>query len=386
MCGIAGILNKNNHNAAHLVAQLGQTLEHRGPDSHGIWADAQACIALSHQRLAILDLSIHGAQPMESPDGRFVISYNGEIYNHTALRKCVEAVRSISWRGHSDTEILLAAIEAFGLEKTLEQANGMFAFALWDKASRTLTLARDRMGEKPLYVGWIGAAIAFCSEPIAFRCLPGWTGEIDHQALGYLLRYGFIPAPLSIYKNIYKLPPAHFIQLSNKDCASNLSSKAFVNRCTCYWDLPRIVADATGKKTSYEEADAVAFLDVLLTENIRLRMIADVPLGSLLSGGIDSSLVTALMQANSHRQVKTFTIGFAETAFNEAKYAKPVAAHLGCDHTEITLSPQDALDIIPTLPRMYSEPFADPSQIPTALVSAVARRSVTVALSGDGGD
>ncbi|NTU89557.1 MAG: asparagine synthetase B, partial [Actinobacteria bacterium] len=292
--------------------------------------DEQAGIALAHQRLAILDLSIHGAQPMESAVGRFVISYNGEIYNHTELKKRVEAARSISWRGHSDTEILLAAIESFGLEKTLELANGMFAFALWDRESRILTLARDRMGEKPLYVGWIGAAIAFCSEPIAFHSLPGWTGEIDHQALGYLLRYGFIPAPLSIYNNIYKLPPAHFIQLSSKDCASNFSPKAFTDRCRCYWDFPRIVADAAGKKTNYEEADAVAVLDDLLGENIRLRMIADVPLGSLLSGGIDSSLVTALMQANSSRPVKTFTIGFDEPAFDEAKYANPVAAHLGC--------------------------------------------------------
>ena len=386
MCGITGVLNKDNQDTAHWATQMGKTLKHRGPDSHGTWADAQEGIALSHQRLAILDLSIHGAQPMESPCGRFVVSYNGEIYNHTELKKRVEETRPMSWRGHSDTEIVLAALEIFGLETTLAQANGMFAFALWDKETRTLTLARDRMGEKPLYVGWIGGAIAFASEPIAFRCLPGWTGEIDQQALGYLLRYGFIPAPLSIYNNIYKLPPAHYVQLSTKDCASNLSPRAFTNRCRCYWNLPRIAAEAVGKTSTVQEADAVALLDKLLTENIRLRMIADVPLGSLLSGGIDSSLVTALMQANSHQPVKTFTIGFAETAFDEAKYAKPVAAHLGCDHTEILLSPQNALDIIPTLPGMYSEPFADPSQIPTALVSAVARRSVTVALSGDGGD
>lgn len=386
MCGIAGILNKNNQSVAILVAQMGQTLEHRGPDSRGTWADEQAGVALAHQRLAILDLSIHGAQPMESADGRFVISYNGEIYNHIEIKKRMEEAQLMSWRGHSDTEIMLAAIASFGLEKTLGLADGMFAFALWDKASRTLTLARDRMGEKPLYVGWIGAAIAFCSEPIAFHSLPGWTGEIDQQALGYLLRYGFIPAPLSIYNNIYKLPPAHFIQLSSKDCSSKFSPKSFVNRCRCYWSLPHIAADAAGKEAKYDEADAVARLNDLLGENIRLRMIADVPLGSLLSGGIDSSLVTALMQANSSRPVKTFTIGFDEPAFDEAKYANPVAAHLGCDHTEIVLSPQDALNIIPTLPQIYSEPFADPSQIPTALVSAVARRSVTVALSGDGGD
>jgi asparagine synthase (glutamine-hydrolysing) len=281
---------------------------------------------------------------------------------------------------------LLAALGTFGLQKTLEGADGMFAFALWDRKSRTLTLVRDRMGEKPLYVGWVGRAIAFCSEPIAFSCLPDWTGEIDKQALGYLLRYGFIPAPLSIFKHIYKLPPAHFIQLSIKDCDSILPAEAFMKRCTCYWHLPSIVTNTMRKDPEQEETDAVAHLDKLLSENIRLRMVADVSVGSLLSGGIDSSLVTALMQANSPRPVKTFTIGFHENAFDEARYAKPVAAHLGCDHTEIMLSPKDALNIIPNLPQIYSEPFADPSQIPTALVSAVARRSVTVALSGDGGD
>jgi len=369
-----------------IVAYMGQLLQHRGPDSQGTWADTHVGIALIHQRLAILDLSIHGAQPMKSPSGRFIISYNGEIYNHRALKKLVDGDRAIPWRGHSDTEVLLAALETFGLQKTLECADGMFAFALWDRESGTLTLARDRMGEKPLYVGWIGTSIAFCSEPIAFRCLPGWTGEINEQALGYLLRYGFIPAPLSIYKRIYKLPPAHFIQLSIKDCDTFLSPEAFTARCRCYWSLPHIVEDAISNDSLLEEAEAVARLDSLLSENIRLRMVADVPVGSLLSGGIDSSLVTALMQANSSRPVKTFTIGFRENVFDEARYAKPVAEHLGCDHTEITLTPQDALDIIPNLPQIYSEPFADPSQIPTALVSAIARQSVTVALSGDGGD
>lgn len=386
MCGIAGILYNNLQCAVDYVAQMGRSLEHRGPDSHDTWVDAHAGIALTHQRLAILDLSIHGAQPMKSPSGRFIISYNGEIYNHRALKKLVDGNRAIPWRGHSDTEILLAALETFGLQKTLECADGMFAFALWDRKSGTLTLARDRMGEKPLYVGWVGPAIAFCSEPIAFRCLPGWTGEIDEQALGYLLRYGFIPAPLSIYKHIYKLPPAHFIQLSIKDCDTILSPEAFTDRCTCYWNLPHIVADAISNDSLLVEAEAVARLDSLLSENIRLRMVADVPVGSLLSGGIDSSLVTALMQANSSRPVKTFTIGFRENVFDEARYAKPVAEHLGCDHTEITLTPQDALNIIPNLPQIYSEPFADPSQIPTALISAIARQGVTVALSGDGGD
>lgn len=386
MCGIAGIISNNLQRIVDVAVHMGQPLRHRGPDSHGTWMDTKAGIALVHQRLAILDLSSHGAQPMESASGRFVISYNGEIYNHRTLKELVDGAGTVMWHGHSDTEILLAAFETFGLQKTLEWANGMFAFALWDKETGILTLARDRMGEKPLYVGWVGTAIAFCSEPVAFRCLPGWTGKIDEQALGYLLRYGFIPAPLSIYKRIYKLPPAHFIQLSSKDCDTIFSPEAFTNRCTYYWHLPRIVANAAHNDTAPDEADALANLERLLVENISLRMIADVPVGSLLSGGIDSSLVTALMQANSSRPVKTFTIGFHENVFDEARYAKPVAAHLGCDHTEITLSPRDALNIIPNLPQIYSEPFADPSQIPTALVSAVARRGVTVALSGDGGD
>lgn len=386
MCGIAGILSENSHKNAYFVNQMAQRLRHRGPDSHGAWIDSQAGIALSHRRLAILDLSSHGAQPMESPQGRFVISYNGEIYNHTALKNRVEEVKETSWRGHSDTEILLAAIETFGIQKALEYANGMFAFALWDKESRTLTLARDRMGEKPLYVGWVSDSIAFCSEPSAFRCLPDWTGEIDEPALGHLLRYGFIPAPLSIFKKIYKLPPAHVIQLSSQDCATHLSPDAFTDRCQCYWDLSHLVANFSDEDRTLVESEALANLDSLFAENIRMRMVADVPLGSLLSGGIDSSLVTAIMQAHSSRPVKTFSIGFQETAFDEARHAKQVATHLGCDHTEVILSPQDALDIIPTLPEIYSEPFADASQIPTALVSTVARHSVTVALSGDGGD
>jgi len=386
MCGIVGVISNNLQRDMDVVARMGQLLQHRGPDSHGTWFDLQAGIALAHQRLAILDLSSQGAQPMESPSGRFVLSYNGEIYNHRALKGIVDNARTVPWRGHSDTEILLAALETFGLQKTLECADGMFAFALWDKESKTLTLARDRMGEKPLYVGWVGKTIAFCSEPIAFRCLPGWTGEIDEQAIGCLLRYGFIPAPLSIFKRIYKLPPAHCIQLTIKDCCDILSPETFINRCACYWDLPSIVTEAVRYCPEQDEADAIAHLDKLLSENIRLRMLADVPVGSLLSGGIDSSLVTALMQANASRPVKTFTIGFRENVFDEARYAKPVADHLGCDHTEIILSPQDALDIIPSLPQIYNEPFADPSQIPAVLVSAVARRSVTVALSGDGGD
>jgi asparagine synthase (glutamine-hydrolysing) len=386
MCGIAGILGKKPFDWKETVQRMGQVLHHRGPDSDGSWTEPEACIGLSHQRLAVIDLSEHGAQPMTSHHGRYVLSYNGEIYNHVELKEILDAREAIHWRGHSDTEVLLAAIEILGLDKTLAHANGMFAFAVWDRESRTLTLARDRMGEKPLYVAWIGNAIAFCSEPAALRFVPEWNGDIDERAVGYLLRYGYIPAPLSIYNGVFKLPAAHTIRLSRNDIGSAPSFDEFLDKCECYWSLHDKVSDGINNPIAADDDAVQTALESLLAESIRLRMVADVPVGTLLSGGIDSTLVTALMQAQSPRPIKSFTIGFEENEFDEAQFSRPIANHLGCDHTEVILSPQDALDIIPRLPDIYNEPFADASQIPTVLISAIARKSVTVGLSGDGGD
>lgn len=386
MCGIAGILSSCEADNQNVVADMANTLLHRGPDAGETWVDASAGIAISHRRLSILDLSPQGAQPMVSPDGRYIISYNGEIYNHIELRRNIEKHISCQWRGHSDTEVLLASIETWGIEKTLKLANGMFAFALWDRESRTLTLARDRIGEKPLYLGWIGNQIAFASELKALRQVPGWEGKINRLAVGYLLRFGFVPAPLSIYQGIYKLPQAHYIQLTQSDTDTIPSAEIFQDRCTCYWNLSEIVLSGINNPLAIDETAAINELDELLSESIRLRMVADVPVGALLSGGIDSSLVTAIMQHNSAHPIRTFTIGFEDSLYDEAKFSRPVAMHLGCDHTAVTLCPQDALKIIPNLHDIYNEPFADPSQIPTILVAAIARREVTVGLSGDGGD
>ncbi|MBC2732963.1 MAG: asparagine synthase (glutamine-hydrolyzing) [Desulfobacteraceae bacterium] len=386
MCGIAGVLSPDASEQCDLAISMAQSLSHRGPDANGVWSDAAAGIALSHSRLSIIDLSQHGGQPMISHEGRYVLSYNGEIYNHIELRRALEDEGVTGWRGHSDTEVLLAAIERWGLQETLKISNGMFAFALWDRKQRKLTLARDRMGEKPLYVGWLGKKILFASELKALHRLPEGRPSIDRHALGYFLRFGYIPAPLSIYAGIYKLPQAHYVILDSGNCDSAYTVKAFQSRCVCYWNLPAIVNTAVAQPNDMDESAALDQLDALLTESVRLRMVADVPVGSMLSGGIDSSLVTAIMQRLSSKPIKTFTIGFNEEKFDEAKYAKPVAAHIGSNHTEITLSHTDALEVIPRLAEIYDEPFADPSQIPTILVSAVARESVTVALSGDGGD
>jgi asparagine synthase (glutamine-hydrolysing) len=386
VCGIAGILSHSQTDVKAVAVKMAQVLSHRGPDAGGAWSDESAGIALSHRRLSIIDLSSTGAQPMTSHQGRYVLSYNGEIYNFQKIRADLEKETTVKWRGHSDTEVLLAAIETWGLVPTLKQVNGMFAFALWDKKERQLALARDRLGEKPLYVGWLPKTIVFASELKALQQLSQWRKTIDRQALGYLLRFGYIPVPLSIYAKTFKLPQAHYMVLSNEDIDNVYSMDTFSARCQCYWDLTSVVSNALEKPFWQDQSAALDQLEALLTESIRLRMVADVPVGSMLSGGIDSSLVTAIMQRLSPKPVKTFTIGFTEDQFDEAKYAKPVARHLGTDHTEIILAHKDAMDVIPKLPNIYDEPFADPSQIPTVLVSEVARIKVTVALSGDGGD
>lgn len=386
MCGIAGVLGSPLPDLEPRLAEMAGALAHRGPDAGGVWADAAAGIGLAHRRLSILDLSPHGAQPMASANGRFVLCYNGEIYNHGDLRRELEAVRSVAWRGHSDTEVLVEAISEWGVEGALARSNGMFAFAVWDRQVRRLTLARDRMGEKPLYVGQVGRLIAFASEIKALRTLPAWRHGVDAEALAELLRFGYVPAPRSIHPEIFKLPAGASVSFGHGDAVSRLGIDDFVARVQPYWDLAAI-ATAGAAEPFADDADAAATaLEPLLADAVARRMEADVPVGALLSGGVDSSLVATLMQRASTRPVRTFTIGFDDARFDEACHARRVAAYLGTDHTELHLTPGRALDVIPRLPEVYDEPFADPSQIPTILVSAIAREHVTVALSGDGGD
>ena len=386
MCGIAGILGSGNPDLDSALESMAVSLLHRGPDASGTWSDASAGVGLAHRRLSILDLSVLGNQPMISASGRFVISYNGEVYNHQVLRRELDKIRAISWRGRSDTEVLLNAIELWGVRAGLDRINGMFAFAVWDRLERRLTLARDRMGEKPLYLGWVDADFVFASELKAFRRLPHWKPSVNRQALGLLLRFGYIPAPFSIYEGIFKLPAATFVEFGIEQAALPLSLHEFAARVETYWSLSRVAREGVSQPFSGDEPEAIESLQTLLNDAVHLRMEADVPIGVLLSGGLDSSLVSVLMQRQSARPIRTFTIGFGEDRFDEARYAKQVADCIGSEHTELRLSPKGALDIIPRLPQVYDEPFADSSQIPTILVSAIARQHVTVALSGDGGD
>lgn len=386
MCGIAGIFGAGVADLKTVLCDMADTLRHRGPDAGDIWADADAGIGLAHRRLSILDLSPHGAQPMTSASGRFVLSFNGEIYNHSELRASLDASQPIAWRGRSDTEVLLEAIDLWGVHTALERSNGMYAFAVWDRLERKLTLARDRLGEKPLYIGWVGGKLAFASELKALRRLPAWRHDVDRRALALLLRFGYVPAPLSIHPNIFKLPAANYITFSASDVAVSYDLDAFSARCQRYWNLAEIAASGTADPFTGDTNEAVDALQAQLSAAVRLRMEADVPVGAMLSGGIDSSLVAALMQQSASQPVRTFTIGFRESNFDEAPHARKIANHLGTDHTEFHLEPDDALKVIPQLPYIYDEPFADPSQIPTVLVSEIARRHVTVALSGDGGD
>jgi asparagine synthase (glutamine-hydrolysing) len=376
MCGIAGFWGGPTNPA--IAERMAARLETRGPDDAGVWTDAGAGLALAHRRLSILDLSPAGHQPMHSPCGRYVLVYNGEIYNHRDLRKDLERESgAFDWRGHSDTETLLAALRHWGVPGALERVNGMFAFALWDAAERTLFLARDRMGEKPLYYGRSGETFLFGSELKALTAHPAWRGEVDRDALALYLRHNYVPAPWSIYRGIAKLPPAHYVAIRENGRA--------VGEPVCYWDLGRVaeagVAAAEGTPQALTDE-----LDTLLRDAVRRRMAADVPLGAFLSGGYDSTTVAALMQAQSERPVRTFSIGFHEAGYNEAEHAKAVAAHLGTEHTELYVTPEEAMAVIPRLPAIYDEPFSDSSQIPTFLVSQLARRHVTVSLSGDGGD
>lgn len=386
MCGIVGFLRRTPAaNAAGdeaIVDRMAACIRRRGPDHRAALVDPSEGWAFGHLRLAIVDLTPAGEQPMRSAGGRFTIVYNGEIYNHMALRRELEAAGAApAWRGHSDTETLLAGFEAWGIEATLRRAIGMFAFAVWDRAERALFLGRDRIGEKPLYYGWQGRGservFLFGSEPEALRQHPAMDAAIDRDALAAYLRTGYVPAPKSIYRGVAKLVPG---TIARVDAASDIIA------VTPYWRAMDAVAAGKRDPFTGSPAEAADALESLLRDAIGQQMMADVPLGAFLSGGVDSSTIVALMQSQSSRPVQTFTIGFNEARFNEADHAKAVAAHLKTDHTELYVTPAEARDVIAKLPSIYSEPFADSSQIPTYLVSQLARKSVTVSLSGDAGD
>lgn len=383
MCGVNGFFNaRTTISAQTVIAQMNMAIDHRGPDAGDAWLDENVGLILGHQRLAIQDLSPAGAQPMHSACGRYVVAFNGEIYNHLQLREqLVNQGHALAWRGHSDTETMLACFVAWGIEKTLQAMVGMFAIILWDRKQRVLTLARDRMGEKPLYWGWQGQSLYLSSELKGLKAHPAFKTDINRDAITLLLRHNCIPAPYSIYKGIEKLRPGHWLQLSLTDI-----DKAKSVRPKAYWRFNDIVEAGLADPFTGSPEQAVDVLESALIESVGGQMQSDVPLGAFLSGGIDSSVVVALMQAQSSRPVKTFTIGFDDAGFNEATHAKAVAKHIGTEHTELYVRPQDALAVIPKLHSIYSEPFSDSSQLPTFLVSQLARQHVTVALSGDGGD
>jgi asparagine synthase (glutamine-hydrolysing) len=452
MCGITGFFRPGGgaESARAVVSGMASALVHRGPDDGGVWVDDAAGIALGHRRLSILDLSPEGHQPMVSASGRYVIAFNGEIYNFRELRREIEkeyysphpnplpegegtksrslpmrgtevpegeGIKSnvlpsmdtevaagegtgrrfssrgtgMRWRGHSDTEVMLAACECWGIEASLKKFVGMFAFAVWDREERRLHLARDRLGEKPLYYGWMGKTLLFASELKALRAHPAWRGEINRDAVAAYMRHNYIPAPHSIYRGIYKLPPGCLLTLGAEDLrgSSGFSPEASETASRSprpYWSAKSVAESGVRDVLRMTDDEAPARLDALLRDAVAQQMVADVPLGAFLSGGIDSTTIVALMQAQSNRPVKTFTIGFNESGYNEAQYAKAVARHLGTEHTELYVSPEVAMAVIPKLPTLYDEPFADSSQIPTFLVAQLARQHVTVALSGDGGD
>jgi asparagine synthase (glutamine-hydrolysing) len=376
MCGIAGILGSSDPELRTAVQRMISSIRYRGPDDSGVWIDERLGIGLGHARLSILDLSPEGHQPMVSASGRYVISYNGEVYNFADLRTEREHAGA-KFRGHSDTEVMLAIFEEWGIEKAVQRFVGMFAFALWDRHTRTLTLGRDRLGEKPLYYGWQGETFLFGSELKALRAHPASRAEVDRNALALLLRHNYIPAPYSIYQGISKLLPG---------CLLTVSLSQRNPRIAPYWSGKQAIEAGLTHPFEGSESAAVAALEALLKDAVGQQMVADVPLGAFLSGGVDSSTVVALMQTQSSRPVKTFTIGFHEEGYDEAQHAKLVARHLGTEHTELYVMPKEAMDVIPRLPALYDEPFSDSSQIPTFLVSELARRHVTVSLSGDGGD
>ena len=376
MCGIAGFIGECQQPLVSLK-EMAKAIYHRGPDDQGVWFDEQCGIGLAHTRLSILDLSPAGHQPMESISGQYMMVFNGEVYNHQIIKNELNNITSIDWRGHSDTETLLAGFEAWGIKETIEKAIGMFAIAVWDRSANTLTLVRDRIGEKPLYYGWQDDTFLFGSELKALKQHTAFKSEINRDAITLLLRHNYIPTPYSIYKGIAKLEPGCLLTVSLK------YPKPSVVR---YWSGAQVAESGVANIFTGDATQAVDELEILLKDSVRQQMMADVPLGAFLSGGVDSSVVVALMQAQSSRPVKTFTIGFNEEGYNEAVHAKAVARHLGTEHTELYVTPEQAMAVIPRLPTLYDEPFSDSSQIPTFLVSKLAKQHVTVSLSGDAGD
>lgn len=386
MCGINGFYSKYSNNFDNIIAKMNSAISHRGPDTNGIWSDSNSGIVFGHQRLSIIDLSIAGNQPMQSNSGRFILTYNGEVYNHLEIRRELKHKNSnTKWRGSSDTETLLEAIDYWGIEIALQKIDGMFAFGLWDKKKRSLILARDRAGEKPLYYGWQGEGknkvFLFGSELKALKTHPMFSGEINRNSIALQLRHNCIPAPYSIYKDIHKLMSGNYLELKESDLKKNLLpiSKS-------YWSYTETAKNQNNNHFSLSEEDIKKDLEKHLKLSVKKQMISDVPLGAFLSGGIDSSTIVALMQSQSSNPVKTFTIGFSENDYDESKYAKKIANHLGTDHTELYVSSKKAMDVIPKIPCIYDEPFSDSSQIPTFLVSQLAKNHVKVAISGDGGD
>jgi asparagine synthase (glutamine-hydrolysing) len=376
MCGIAGFwqTTRGPQHPLEILSRMADSLAHRGPDDSGTFHDGASGVGFAFRRLAILDLSPQGHQPMRSASGRYVIVFNGEVYNCEEIRAEIGAH---SWRGHADTEVMLQAIERWGLEAAVQRFAGMFAFALWDRQEQELSLCRDRLGIKPLYYGHVGSAFVFASELKAIARHPDFQGEIDRDALALYMRHSYVPTPHCIYKNLHKLEPGCILALASATASPQIRH---------YWSAKDAAVRGLQSPLNVSDAEAIQQLHETLSSAVRQRMVADVPVGAFLSGGIDSSAVVALMQAQSTRQVKTFTIGFREEGYNEAKRASAVAAYLKTDHTELYLTPDDALDVVPLLPAMYDEPFADSSQIPTHLISSLARQRVTVSLSGDGGD
>ncbi len=380
MCGLAGVFARRNWNSDALqgiASRMTGAIVHRGPDDGGIWVDASEGVALGFRRLAIVDLSAQGHQPMQSMSGRFIVIFNGEVYNYRSLRRDLESMGCV-FRGHSDTEIILAAFERGGIQQSVRRFIGMFAIAVWDVRLRELSLIRDRLGIKPMFVYHHAGVVTFGSELKAMLAGPEFDRTIDMTALTSYLRYLYVPAPRSIFQHALKLPPGHILTITDPEAPLPAS--------TAFWSAQRAARQGLATQFSGGDEDAIHELDSLLTDAVRLRMQADVPLGALLSGGIDSSTVVALMQASADRPVKTFTIGFDQEEFDEAAHARAIARHLGTDHTELHLTGADALAVIPDLADMFDEPLADPSQIPTFLVCQLARRNVTVALTGDGGD